>query len=215
MKIIGLAGRKRSGKDTVASILRNNYNFSQLAYADSLKAVVKTLTGVEEPEDKESEVEFKIDVWDIVDISKEIDINPITLSSLLFINLKPWLIGAESGGSIPYKIPYRKLVQLVGTDVVRTINDDIWIERCEKRIDLLKKLNVSGIVVSDVRFNNEAQHILNMGGEVWQIERQGLMSDTHSSEVGIDSKYVSKVLYNNSTIEELELQVIKAMQEEE
>lgn len=42
MKIIGLAGRARSGKDTVANYLVEHYGFKQFSYAQHLKDVAET-----------------------------------------------------------------------------------------------------------------------------------------------------------------------------
>ena len=41
MKIIGLAGRARSGKDTIANYLVKNYGFKQFAFAEHLKNVAE------------------------------------------------------------------------------------------------------------------------------------------------------------------------------
>ena len=43
MKTIGLAGLKRSGKDTVADFLVQEYGFKKLAFADPMKQVVRSL----------------------------------------------------------------------------------------------------------------------------------------------------------------------------
>ena len=41
--IVGLSGKARAGKDTVASILVEDYGFTRLAFADIIKAAVYTL----------------------------------------------------------------------------------------------------------------------------------------------------------------------------
>lgn len=41
--IIGICGKKRSGKDTIADILVNNYNFIKYAYADPIKDIIKII----------------------------------------------------------------------------------------------------------------------------------------------------------------------------
>lgn len=43
MKKIGLIGKLRSGKDTVATILKNDYGFHSYAFGDGVKAVYHTL----------------------------------------------------------------------------------------------------------------------------------------------------------------------------
>jgi dephospho-CoA kinase len=41
MRLIGLAGRARAGKDTVAEYLANNYGFKQFSFAEHLKNVAE------------------------------------------------------------------------------------------------------------------------------------------------------------------------------
>ena len=43
-KLIGLLGRKRVGKDTVADYLINNYNFTKHAFANPIKEVLKIMS---------------------------------------------------------------------------------------------------------------------------------------------------------------------------
>lgn len=43
MKTIGLAGLKRSGKDTVADFLVQEYGFTKLAFADPMKDIIRAL----------------------------------------------------------------------------------------------------------------------------------------------------------------------------
>jgi dephospho-CoA kinase len=45
MVLIGLLGKKHSGKDTSAEILINKHNFTKLAFADPLKNICKELFG--------------------------------------------------------------------------------------------------------------------------------------------------------------------------
>lgn len=42
-RIIGITGKKFSGKDTLGSYFVNKYGYTQLAYADTLKNAVKCI----------------------------------------------------------------------------------------------------------------------------------------------------------------------------
>jgi len=44
--LVGLLGQAKSGKDTIATYLKSNHNFHQLAFADKLKNVTKDLFGL-------------------------------------------------------------------------------------------------------------------------------------------------------------------------
>ncbi len=54
--IVGIIGKKQSGKDTIADILVNKYNYKKYAYADPIKDIIKTIFkwGDERIEDKET-----------------------------------------------------------------------------------------------------------------------------------------------------------------
>lgn len=71
----------------------------------------------------------------------------------------------------------RQMMQKVGTDMVRQMwGEDFWIRNMDLR------LCDGDVVVSDVRFPNEAQYIRDRGGVLVRIVRNGRASDTHTSE---------------------------------
>ena len=94
---------------------------------------------------------------------------------------------------IPYwgKSP-RQIAQLVGTELFRnTFGPDFWIHRLE--YSLLQSYNSPSdvtAIVTDVRFNNEAQWILDRGGVLVHLTRPGYTGNVgipnHASEAGID-----------------------------
>lgn len=74
----------------------------------------------------------------------------------------------------------RQMMQKVGTDMVREMwDDDFWV----KNMDMRHRQIVEDVVVSDVRFPNEAQWIRDRGGLLVRIaDGREHSSDTHSSE---------------------------------
>lgn len=69
-------------------------------------------------------------------------------------------------------------------------------------------------IIPDVRFPNEADRIHELGGEVWLVDaekRVGHNGDGHSSEAGLPAEKIDRVIDNNGTFEELELNVFEAM----
>lgn len=69
-------------------------------------------------------------------------------------------------------------------------------------------------VIPDVRFPNEADRIHELGGEVWLVdaeERVGSNGDAHSSEAGLPSEMIDRVIDNNGTFDQLEVNVYTAM----
>lgn len=74
----------------------------------------------------------------------------------------------------------RQMMQRVGTDMIRRLwDDDFWVKHMDMRLD--KECDV---VISDVRFSNEAQWIKDNGGILIRVDDGRWRStDTHSSEI--------------------------------
>jgi len=81
------------------------------------------------------------------------------------------------------------------------IHPEIWIMATLRRIE-----GAADAVVTDVRFNNEAEAILARGGEVWRITgRAAEIGDAsrHASEAGVAGKYVSAEIVNSGSMGDL------------
>jgi len=67
----------------------------------------------------------------------------------------------------------RKLGQTLGTEWGRNmINQNIWVDHLDARLhDIELRTGLVGLVISDVRFQNEVDYVHSLGGEVWRIER--------------------------------------------
>ncbi len=103
----------------------------------------------------------------------------------------------------------RKLLQWLGTDFGREIDKELWVKLW--KADAIGWHAISGytVVSDDVRFDNEAQAIKDMGGYVIKIVRNdntkhaegGTGIANHASEAGIDKKLVDFVVHNDDTVE--------------
>jgi hypothetical protein len=93
----------------------------------------------------------------------------------------------------------RQLFQLVGTDWVRRdIDCDFWVKRMKTRLDRLD--HNSRVVVSDVRFENERDLIVEKGGIVCGVYRKRIRLDTHASEQEMETFLSSlPILFDNNT----------------
>ena len=94
----------------------------------------------------------------------------------------------------------RYVLQTIGTEWGRNcIADDIWV-RCL----CARAQEFSRVVIDDVRFENEANAILAMGGELWMIKRPSAVNDFgHESEGALDAwEGFSQVIDNNGTLEQ-------------
>jgi hypothetical protein len=94
-------------------------------------------------------------------------------------------------------ISYRKLAQKIGTDCGRLlINEKLWVNIVDYKSSLVKNRN---IVVSDVRYDNEAEWVKNRDGFIINVYRDiNRTQDDHSSEQGIDRNLIDFYIENNS-----------------
>ena len=98
----------------------------------------------------------------------------------------------------------RHMMQTLGTEWGRAcIHPDFWvmIARAEAR----RVMAYGGsVVIDDVRFPNEATMIRKLGGELWRIDRPGVIySGDHSSEGGLEDITPDRVIVNDGTIAQL------------
>jgi hypothetical protein len=112
----------------------------------------------------------------------------------------------ESKGWETAKIEYpeiRRLLQDLGVGGRELLDDNVWINAALKDFDKDDK-----IVVTDVRFKNEAARIKNMGGQVWRINRINIgPANDHVSEIDLDYWQFDAVITNNSDMPNLIKQI--------
>jgi dephospho-CoA kinase len=98
----------------------------------------------------------------------------------------------------------RKILQLVGTDVIRQVfGEDHFVRLMKFRIDRAIREGAKLIIITDCRFPNEAKFIRDIGGTVIGIKREGGIIDEHASERPLPRHLLDFTVHNNGTIEEL------------
>lgn len=103
----------------------------------------------------------------------------------------------------------REVMQFIGTGGFRAITADIWVDYLKKHAIVLAKYGSDLVIVSDVRFENEAATIWDMGGTIVRIVRDSADGSTHvgipnhPSELEQDSIDADVEISNNGTLEEL------------
>lgn len=102
----------------------------------------------------------------------------------------------------------RQILQKIGTDCFRkNFDQNVWVKLMELKLE-----NQFGcVVIPDVRFNNEAQMILQKFGIVINITRDSKENDTHVSENGLSQKYITYSIENNGSFQELEDKLIQVL----
>lgn len=190
--IIGLIGRKRSGKDTVAAHLVENYGHTRLAFADGVRDALYRLNPL---------IADRSD-WDIHRVADLVD-----------------AVGWENAKE---DTEIRSLLQRMGTDAVRdVVGEEAWVKALERKVDQFPILQVEGlrrpitprIVITDVRFPNEAEYVIDEGGTIVRILRPDtdMSGDTHISETALDFFSADVTLVNDGTVEDLHREVDEMM----
>jgi hypothetical protein len=109
----------------------------------------------------------------------------------------------------------RILMQHVGTDLFRKNYPEVWVEHLKRRI--FEQGNNGHIIVTDVRFKNEAEMIYRVGGQIIRIVRPGheyeVGVDPHSSETEMDDIDAVKTIKNDGTIQLLQARLHAAILE--
>lgn len=88
------------------------------------------------------------------------------------------------------------------------IADDLWLILARRRIERIAAqpahMHIAGIVISDLRYPDEAQFVRDMGGTVWHIVRPAPPVEAHSSEAGITAQPGDRTCDNTGDLDLLE-----------
>jgi dephospho-CoA kinase len=105
----------------------------------------------------------------------------------------------------------RAMLQNLGVGARTVFGEDFWIQQA-----IQKTAGEENIVITDVRFINEADHLKVLakytGREVqmWRVKRAGVYAvNSHVSESEMDGYKMDQIFSNNGTIEQLESLVHK------
>lgn len=173
--IIAICGHKFSGKSTVARLLHNATGYEVVSFADKLKDITCILSGCTRA--------------DLEDYNfKE--------NKLVPDYLRPYC------GNVK-KPTFRAFLQHFGSEVMRGVNDNIWID-----CTLSYSSEAKGLIISDCRFPNEAKAVKARGGIVIKVIRPDVKAeDSHQSETLIDEICADYSIWNATTLENLEANV--------
>jgi hypothetical protein len=209
MKLIGLTGPKRSGKDTTAQLLGRQIN--RVGLADYLKDACSSVFKIPRrhfDEDDKKEARFDIPIILTRDaVSKLRDIYGAIVPGF-------WDKANRAEHLVSGKLMYspRHVAQIVGTDYLRRFQEDIHLQAAKHKL-VEDKLNV----ITDVRFLNELNFVKELGGITAYVLRDGkeleALQSTHISERGVcDLRFKCDYLIdNNKDIDALNIMVQEFM----
>jgi hypothetical protein len=111
------------------------------------------------------------------------------------------------------EVSYRQMAQTLGTEWGRSLQPDFWLRIADGFLASVAAQGETHFVISDVRFQNEADWVRERGGVIWRIEREGIEPvRAHASEAEINQLQVDAVIPNHGSLEELENAVWQALE---
>jgi hypothetical protein len=176
--LIAFTGAAGAGKDTAAAILADRYGYKKISFGAVLKDVLAVMFG-----------------W------------PRDLLEGVTAESREWREKEDAWWSsrLGRTITPRGMLMEIGTDVFRQhFHDEIWVACLERR--LCGAAVDDKYVITDCRFNNEAEMIRRCGGEIIRVERGDdcVAPVQHESERGISAEYVTATIKNNGMLFEFE-----------
>lgn len=100
----------------------------------------------------------------------------------------------------------REILQLEGTEATRYVyGNNFWVKHVEQKLSEMKKSGIGKVVISDVRFDNEADAVRLAGGKVIKLIRPAAaLVPNHASEAGVTHYLVDTIINNDGSIQLLE-----------
>ena len=181
MTIIAFAGKAGSGKDTAADTLCTEFGYTRCSFAASLKDAIAAIFN-----------------W------------PRNLLEGDTPESREWREREDAWWSARLGKPItpRGMLQIWGTELGRGFHSEMWIASLERKLSA-GAAAAAKIVITDCRFDNEAEMIRRLGGTIVHIERDtGASAATkHVSEAGLTRHPDDIIIQNTGTIEKFRYHV--------
>ena len=175
-KLIGLTGKKQSGKTTVANYLEEEYGYISWAFADPIKLMVSAL--ITDTYDFNSD---RIDDWED-GVWKETPIPSLGGVTPRFL--------AQSIGACGRAVDEKLWINKVAQDIASFE---------KRRPDLSDK-----ILLTDVRLQPEAKWVRENDGVIIELHRGSINAkDDDVTEQGVRENLVNHIIFNNKSLERL------------
>lgn len=206
--VIGLTGPIGSGKDTVAALLRTHCAAHTFAFADALRHEIVEAFCIEH-------------IYLTRRETKEHPMSALALSRCLdsaFVDRMVVHHLTTTGERLDLTAPRspRQIMQWWGTEYRRAQKPGYWTQKALQTVRWLDQTTrPSLVVISDVRFADEAQLVRSLGGWIWQVKRTGteVATGAHVSEVAGDEFTPDAVINNHHDMRHLQGVVLSAWAE--
>lgn len=208
--LIGISGKKQSGKDTVCTIIQLIEHALYLASYDiekmSKEHIIDEIT---------EHLELKEPARYGLCPRRVAFAGRLKQCAAMILGETLETFESEEGKNSPNKLGLpdsdgsimtnRKFLQLFGTEVGRQINKDIWVKSliADHENSQLNGHRVDWIV-TDVRFPNEADAIKEAGGVLIRVNKNSEVVDEHPSEIALDNyDKFDYIINNKGSLEDL------------
>lgn len=218
MNIIGINGYKRSGKGEVGRAIDVlTLGVKQLGFADKLKVFAARSLGYTELPDSAcvalmdvAKEEWFMDVarYGTWDPKTDGNAGRISTGWTTLEPVKQWTV--------------RQLLQYMGTEARNVFGEDFWVDQVLPEptpgyeyadLELSHKYpGAETLAFTDLRFPNEAQRIVGLGGFNIEVLRASATSDGHASEQRLPRALIKHVIHNDGTLDELKWEVNKVLE---
>ena len=97
----------------------------------------------------------------------------------------------------------RALLQNLGVGARKVFGENFWVKQALREFSPEEK-----IVITDVRFPNEAEMVKRLNGQMWRVIRPGVTAvNSHISENALDDYEFDFDIYNDSTVTALNMDI--------
>jgi hypothetical protein len=185
MRNIGLVGRRRTGKDTIAAHLVNQHGYVRVAFADALKDAALALDPI------------VTTAGDVFAPHYRDPASPLRLAEV--VRVFGWEYAKDRFPEV------RRILQHMGESIRSVIGDHAWRNVALSRI---AEAEAAGrpVVVSDVRYPDEADALRDRGFLLVRLVRrqdERSEADSHASEQLPDAIDVDWTVNNGGTVPDL------------
>jgi len=201
MRIVGLAGPARVGKDTVADYLVKVHGYRKFSFSDALY--------------REVSMAYNVPIALLLDSRMKdiclLELMPNYCTDQEFVNL---ILSTGLAHNSMQPLSPRRVLQWWGTEYRRAQDPMYWVRAADDWLQAVKTAGAydpegatPGVVNTSVRFDNEYNWIkAQAGGEVWHMSRDNLPRNdnpAHISETPLAIEPDDGVIYNNGSVTSL------------
>jgi hypothetical protein len=199
--IIGINGKIGSGKDTVGSIIQY---LTATDTSDKALGFIKLGYGIEGYHNSTFEIKkFAGKLKQIGSILSGVLVEMFEDQEFKKLNMNP-----------EWGMTYREFLQKLGTEAMRDgLHTNVWVnalfadykhsKTCNCKKGCRCAHDLPNWIITDMRFPNEMEAIVEKGGITIRVVRPGTAVGTHPSETALDDAYFDHVISNDGTIEDL------------